>query len=248
MVLQFGDNQASVKLKIAKVLNTQVNKMFYQLEPQSEIYIVVNLETLKNTEYQISIGLDTPINEVNFGYKYTLLMNTANDKETMENKIEQIKAKYHMDDYGLTLYYSDNASEENTKIITQTFLYSINVLIIFVMISNIVNVLSSDMIVKNKEFAVLSSIGMEKKQYKKMLLLEYISYLGIGFIFGMLPAVFVNYIIYLLDKSYYMFKFPYMTIGATIIALMSLLIAIMVYINKKMKKNNIMEIIKNENI
>ena len=248
MVLQFGDNQASVKLKIAKVLNTKVNKMFYQLEPQSEIYIIVNLETLKNTEYQISIGTDTPINEVDFGYKYTLLMNTTNDKETMENKIEQIKAKYQMDNYDLTLYYSDNASEENTKIITQTFLYSINALIVFVMISNIVNVLSSDMIAKSKEFAVLSSIGMEKKQYKKMLLLEYMSYLGIGFIFGMLPAVFVNYIIYLLDKSYYTFKFPYMAIGVTILALIGLLIIIMIYINKKMKKNNIIEIIKNENI
>ena len=83
----------------------------------------------------------------------------------------------------------------NQKRITQLFLYSFTILIVVVTISNIVNTLSNDIENKSKNFAILNTLGMTKKQFLKISFLEYLTYLSISFVLGGCFSILVNYII-----------------------------------------------------
>ncbi len=137
----------------------------------------------------------------------------------------------------------------NQKRITQLFLYSFTILIVVVTISNIVNTLSNDIENKSKNFAILNTLGMTKKQFLKISFLEYLTYLSISFVLGGCFSIFVNYIIYFLEPFYYLytFKMPVIEMGIVLALLGVILFIMMLYLNKKLKTNHIIEIIKDEN-
>jgi len=112
--------------------------------------------------------------------------------------------------------------------------------------------LSSNIVARKREFAILKSMGMSEKQISKMLFLEGIFYGINSLVFGALTSGVLLYILYLkmVDIKLYSFQIPYANILISIaVTYLAIFIAIRKAKHKSSKKNNsIIEVIRNENI
>ena len=61
-------------------------------------------------------------------------------------------------------------------IILKTVMYGFTTLITLIVIANLVNTISTGVIMRRKEFAMLRSVGMTEKGFKKMIILETVLY------------------------------------------------------------------------
>ncbi len=140
--------------------------------------------------------------------------------------------------------------EKSMIILIAIFLYGFIIVISLIGITNIFNTITTNMNLRQKEFAMLKSIGMTKKEFNHMIRLESIMYgmksLIIGIPLGCLGS-------YLLYKGFQInaempFVLPYLAIILTIIIVTCLISLIMHYSFKKINKQNIIETIRKDNI
>nr|MCR5609505.1 ABC transporter permease [Lachnospiraceae bacterium] len=99
-----------------------------------------------------------------------------------------------------------------------------------------------------REFATLRSVGMTNKEFNKMIRLESL-FIGLkALIFGIPGGLLLSY--YMDKKTEYETNFvpPVGTILVTVAAVFILIFVIMNYALSKVKKQNTIETIRNENI
>lgn len=117
-------------------------------------------------------------------------------------------------------------------------------------ILNIFNTISSSIILRKREFAILKSIGISEKQTNKMMLLEAIFYGIDAIVYGIIISIAILYIVYLtlINTNLYSFEVPLISIILVIVTVyVSIFVAIM-NTRRKLKKKNIIEEIREENI
>lgn len=131
------------------------------------------------------------------------------------------------------------------------FLYGFITIIALIGITNIFNTITTNMELRSREFAMLKSIGMTKKEFNRMIRLESIFYGLKSLIIGIPIGIVLSYLIFrgLVSGSLEMrFEWP---IGATVIASLAVFVlisCIMKYEMNKISKQNTIETIRNENI
>jgi len=126
-------------------------------------------------------------------------------------------------------------------------------------ITNIFNTIVSSMQLRKREFATLKSIGMTKKEFRRMIRLESVfvgaKALLIGLVLGAVVILGVTY--YALRKmgSFDLFNFktiieftPFAAIAGSIVIVIAVILVIMLYSLNKINKQNIIETIRNDNI
>lgn len=131
------------------------------------------------------------------------------------------------------------------------FAYGLIVVIALIGITNIINTLSTGMELRSREFATLRSIGMTDKQFAGMVRLEsvFISVkaLVIGVPLGILISYLLCAIMNRMDGAI-IYEPPYKAIILCIVVVIMLIYAIMKLSMTKLRHNNIIETIKNENL
>ena len=152
-------------------------------------------------------------------------------------------------------YYLNNM-EENVKIMKNLytligiFLYGFIIVISLIGITNIFNTITTNMELRRQEFAMLKSIGMTKKEFNRMIRLESI-FMGVkSLVFGIPIGVGLSYAIYsaLAEGSGVEYEFPFVAVGIAVLAVFLLIFGIMRYSLGKIRRQNIIETIRNENI
>ena len=133
------------------------------------------------------------------------------------------------------------------------FLYGFITVITLIGVTNIFNTITTNMNLRSKEFAMLKSIGMTKKEFNKMIRLESIFYgcksLFIGIILGTGISYWIYKVVIGADvTSNLSFIFPTIPIIISIIFISVIVGIIMKYSLNKINKQNIIETIRNENI
>lgn len=115
---------------------------------------------------------------------------------------------------------------------------------------NIFNIIYSNIILRKREFAILRGIGMSQKQISKMLSIEGIFYGAKACIYGMVISLLILVIMYynIEDYNYYKLSIPWGNIGLCIIAAYSIIFFATWYAKRKIRTNNIIDEIRNENI
>ena len=103
---------------------------------------------------------------------------------------------------------------------------------------------------RQKEFAMLKSIGMTKKEFNRMINLETIFYSSKSLIYGIVLGLIGTFALYKafsvkIEKGIYI---PVNPIIISIIAVFILVFMIMRYSMSKINKQNTIETIRNENI
>lgn len=139
---------------------------------------------------------------------------------------------------------------KNLKLIIEIFLYGFIFLISAIGVSNVFNTISTNIGLRRREFANLKSIGMTNKQFKKMLDLECVFYGTKALLYGLPLGVFVCF---LLNQAFgnmvtFLFEIPWTSILISIIAIYFVVFATMLYASRKVKKENIIDVIRDDNV
>ncbi len=219
-------------------------------------------ETLKELEIA-KVTKETPMVLPNGPYAYIIISDELMN-EICKNSMCSlyIQAK---DSLKLEKYIQDNHSDSywslinNTQLIKEQkalwiainiFLYGFILITTLIGITNIFNTITTSMAIRQKEFAMLKSIGMTKKEFNRMIRLESLFYMLKSLVIGIFIGILFSYLVYLafsinVELTYI---FPISGIIISILAVGSLIISIMKYSLNKIDKKNIIETIRNDNI
>ena len=181
-------------------------------------------------------------------WAYELAVNTDKAAE-IEKRMGEIEEIFE----GNISWQNNKAIGESTKVqkdITNAIIISFIGLLALVTTVNMFNIISSSILLRKRDFAVLKSMGMSNKQLNKMLILEGFFY-GIDSIFlGTMISVFLLFIIHrcLVNTLIYKFIIPWSNILICIIAIYIVIFTSIWYAKNKIKNKNIIDEIKDENI
>lgn len=135
-------------------------------------------------------------------------------------------------------------------LVISIFLYGFIAVITLIGVTNIFNTITTNMELRQKEFAMLKSIGMTKKEFNRMINLETLFYSTKSLVIGIVLGILGSFGIYKAFATAFDngFKFPLAPIVISIVAVFVLVFFIMRFSLKKINKQNIIETIRNDNI
>ena len=191
-------------------------------------YIVFDVDEFKDIEFELN----------------AILINTEDTSKIMD-EVEKIHSGIERTD----IQESEEA-EKSMVLIISIFLYGFITVITLIGITNIFNTITSNMELRQKEFAMLKSIGMTKKEFNRMIRLETLFYGTKSLIYGIALGLLATFALYKafsikLDSG---IKIPYEPILISIIGVFVLVFIIMKYSINKINKQNTIETIRKENI
>ncbi len=150
------------------------------------------------------------------------------------------------------LSVSDPAAEaklmNNTLTVAKVFIYGFITLITIIAVMNIINTISNSMNERRREFAMIRSVGMTPKSFKKMIYLEAIRY-GARALAAAIPiSVLIHYAMYRalagsFDFGFNLHLLPYALAAAGVFAVVALAL---LYSSTKIKDDNIIETLKGD--
>lgn len=186
---------------------------------------------------------------------YFMRINAKNPDELCKNIEEEYDNSVEEDKLSLSITnYKEEADEQNRMVLLiSIFLYGFIVVITLIGVTNIFNTITTNMNLRSKEFAMLKSIGMTKKEFNKMINLESIFYGIKSLIIGIALGTGISYWIYKVvigaeTTSGLKFLFPTKAIVISVVFIVIIVGIIMRYSLRKINKQNIIETIRNENI
>lgn len=145
---------------------------------------------------------------------------------------------------------SDKKIFKNIAIIINVFSYGFITLISLIAAVNVFNTITNNIILRRREFAMLKSIGMTEKEFKKMLNFECVLYGSKSLLYGIPISILCSIVIWYLFNSGYKIKYriPIVSIIIITIVIFIIVYSTMIYSRKRVSKDNIIEALKNENL
>lgn len=176
----------------------------------------------------------------------TVLYIRCDDADALESVIREKFAA------GISIYNQDREyqRQKSLYLLISIFLYGFIVVIALIGITNIFNTITTNMELRAREFAMLKSIGMTKREFTRMIRLESIFYGAKALIIGIPLGILLScYFHKALAVGVIMdYRLPYEGILLSIGAVALLLFGIMRYSMAKINRKNIIDTIQNENI
>lgn len=246
------------------IKNSEIAKKYKDKINEQQRKIALSMLKEQKTDKEITkeeiekIAVDIP----NF-YMPSVIINRLYTYKNLEQE-EKEKIEKNLEEAAERLYQNTNENEN-----VQSFIYSQNVskifaalrsviaimkilvygfigLIVLISISNVFNTISTNIILRQREFANLKSMGMTKKQMRKMLDFESILYGTKVIIYG----IFVSYMLMLLLKfaaektAKINFTISWQSIVYVVIGVMVIIFTTMRYARSKIDNMNIIDVIK----
>lgn len=228
-----------------------------KIENQKEISIeIINITKrpmgLENVYYTggYLVVSDDYFNK-NFTSHYTRMFVKSKDAQKLEKNIEEMTKENNVFKKLSVYNLEEQIKQEKSMIlIISIFLYGFITVITLIGITNIFNTITTNMNLRSKEFAMLKSIGMTKKEFNKMIRLESIFYGSKALFFGIPLGLIGSYLIYKAfnDGLAFGYIFPLKAILLAILFVLVIIGIIMKYSLNKINKQNIIETIRNDNI
>ena len=148
-----------------------------------------------------------------------------------------------------------NINEQKEQInavvlIVAIFAYGFIIVISLIGITNVFNTINTNMRLRSKEFAMLKSIGMTKKEFNRMIRLESLFYGLKSLLIGVPLGLLGGYAIFKATGNTIMldYSFPTMAVLISIVFVFFVVWLIMKISISKVNKQNIIETIRNDNI
>lgn len=236
--------------KKGDIITGKINDTQYNIEilaKTEEIPAGVNI--LYNPDAFIIVSEDF-INKV--GYKTIALYSNSKDAYKLDEEIKQYKQENNITDNTIqTFNMEESARAENAVVLViSIFLYGFIGVITLIGITNIFNTITTNMNLRKKEFAMLKSIGMTKKEFNRMIRLESIFYGLKSLIIGIPIGTILSYGMYTVFRNNMEMEYvlPYKSIVISIVFVAVIIGIIMKYSMSKINKQNVIETIRNDNI
>ena len=135
-------------------------------------------------------------------------------------------------------------------LVVKVFSYGFIVLISLIAVANVFNSISTGILLRRREFAMLRSIGLSPKGFRKMMRYECVLY-GLKSLLWGLPAAFLaTVLIWKATSSAFVvaFSIPWGSILIAVGSVFLVVFATMLYAAAKIRKDNLIDVIKNEAI
>lgn len=220
---------------IEVVALTDKRPMGVRTEYQGSLAMIVSTETLSQ------LNKENQITEI-----WHKLYLTSEDSSPVYDEIENLKhSNMHMYNY-----HKIRQEDERTVLFISVFTYGFIALITAISVTNIFNTISTSISLRKREFGMLKSVGMTPKGFNKMINYESIFYGIKSLLYGLPLSVGVMYLIYhaMAGSFDYPFKLPWLSIIYVIAGVFIIVGSAMLYSSSKVKKENIIDALKQENI
>lgn len=185
------------------------------------------------------------------GEANSLNYNIKSDNHTKSaEQIKMILADCGITQPDLVDYAQAEESRRNIVTVVRVFSYGFVILISLIAAANVFNTISTNISLRRKEFAVLKSIGMTRKDFNKMMNFECLLYGSRALLYGLPVSILITYLIYLsvMNGADVAFTLPWNAIGIVVLSVFVVVFVTMIYSMRKIKKDNPIEALKNENI
>lgn len=228
---KIGDKEYNVKI----VARTEERPKGVNIMYNSNAFFIVSEEFINKT-----------------GYETASLYAQSNDAYKLDEEVEQYKKDNNLTNSNLNTFNMEKSvkAENAVILVISIFLYGFIGVITLIGITNIFNTITTNMNLRKKEFAMLKSIGMTKKEFNRMIRLESIFYGVKSLIIGIPIGLVLSYGMYNVFKNSMEMEYvlPYKSIVVAVIFVAVVIGIIMKYSMSKINKQNIIETIRNDNI
>lgn len=154
-------------------------------------------------------------------------------------------------DTGMLVDIAEQAESSRMLItVINIFSYGFIILISLIAAANVVNTISTSISLRRREFAMLKSIGMSEKGFSRMMNYECMIYGLKSLLWGLPASVAMTYLIYTVTGTAFDMKFyvPWYSIAIAVFSVFAVVFAAMLYATGKIKKDNPIDALKNENL
>lgn len=175
---------------------------------------------------------------------------TAQDHDRVYTQVSDLLS----DTKGISHTGYDAAAQAETmralRIVVMTFGYGFITLITLISVMNIINTISSGMEERRREFAMIKSVGMTPRSFKKSIYLENIRYGVMALVWGLPVSFGLDFLMYkILGSSFdYGYTFRWYYYLAAALAVFAVIGVALLYALDKIKKDNIIETLKRDDI
>lgn len=201
-----------------------------------------------------SLWADGKSNELKQRYvsysAYVVAENADEYQDTFEKETEG-NPEYSQISFYVSNLDKQMRDEKSLFTLLGVFAYGLIVVIALIGITNIINTLSTGMELRSREFATLRSIGMTDKQFAGMVRLESVFISVKALVIGVPLGILISYLLCVIMNRMdgaIIYEPPYKAIILCIVVVIMLIYAIMKLSMTKLRHNNIVETIKNENL
>lgn len=201
-----------------------------------------------------SLWADGKSNELKQRYvsysAYVVAENADEYQDTFEKETEG-NPEYSQISFSVSNLDKQMRDEKSLFTLLGVFAYGLIVVIALIGITNIINTLSTGMELRSREFATLRSIGMTDKQFAGMVRLESVFISVKALVIGVPLGILISYLLCVMMNRMddaIIYELPYKAIILCIVVVIMLIYAIMKLSMTKLRHNNIIETIKNENL
>ncbi len=177
----------------------------------------------------------------------SIMISTDYNKEV----VEQVSDILEYDGYHHTSvvnFTGELKSSTAVLLMLKTMMYGFTILVSLIVIANLVNSISTGVLLRRKEFAMYRSVGMEDKGFRKMMVLESFLYGIKGVVMGIPISILLSYMIYLKAENHNLapFEINVMVYTGVIIAVFAIVGISMLLSTVKIRKDNIIEALKDD--
>ena len=145
------------------------------------------------------------------------------------------------------------ADEESVRMmvtVVNVFAYGFIILISLIAVANVFNTISTNILLRRREFAMLRSIGFGDRGFRRMMNYECVIYGVKGLAWGLPAAIGVTWVIWRItseavDKGFYV---PWYSVAIAAGSVFAVVFATMLYASGKLQKDNPIDALKNENL
>lgn len=176
---------------------------------------------------------------------------SAGDSEALVeaiNNLDAVKAVHQ----GLYIQNvtANRQSAQRTTTAISIFLYGFVILITLIGVTNIFNTISTNVALRRREFAMLKSVGLTPKGFSRMINYESIFYGLKALLYGLPVSVLISIWMYNAfgNKFGFAFVLPWKEILVCIVAVFVIVFITMIHAGAKLKNDNIIDALKEENL
>ncbi len=145
---------------------------------------------------------------------------------------------------------ADKESMRMLVTVVRVFSYGFIILISLIAMANVFNTVSTNVMLRRREFAMLKSIGLGEKGFRKMMNYECIIYGCKGLLWGLPAAVALTYLIYritgsIVDRGFYI---PWYSVAIAVGSVFAVVFATMLYSTGVIRRDNPIDALRQENL
>lgn len=205
-------------------------------------------DSLYDSNYKLIVN--KKIYEVVFGKKIdNVKYNIVSDKTDNIDKLAKELDKY--DNVSYTNVRESMEQTNNMILVVKILMYGFISLVTLIGVTSVFNTISTSMALRKREFAVLRSIGLTKKGFNKILFFESLFFGLKSLIYAIPTSIGITLIIHyalsdMMSTSGVIL--PWKAIIVSIVSVFVIVLLTMMYSTNKIKKHNIIEQIREENI